>query len=148
MPSSIDARSIEYVFRLIEPIFRPIENLLLGYLRYRSLCTLMMRPLLLMTLCHISPILSFSGVLILGLPLMSWPRFITCFSGFLVIPCGPSLTCTPFLLRDVHFYMPLWQMLLWVFLIFSFDPWLRFIGVVLLPMVFSYLFLFIEFCCI
>ena len=94
---SIDAGSIEYVFRSIEPIFWPIENLLLRYLRYRSLCTLMMRPLLLMTLCHISPILSFSGVLILGLSLMSWSRFITCFSGFLVIPFGPSLTCTPFL---------------------------------------------------
>ena len=30
--------------------------------------------------------------------------------------------------------MPLSQMLLWVFLIFSFNPWLRFIGVVLLLM--------------
>ena len=28
------------------------------------------------------------------------------FFGFLVIPFGPSLTCTPFLLRDVHFCMP------------------------------------------
>ena len=39
----------------------------------------MMRPLLLMTLCHISPILPFSGVLIPGLPHMSLLRFIICF---------------------------------------------------------------------
>ena len=120
--------------------------LLLGCLRYSSLCTLIIKPFLLMTLCYISPVLPFSGVLILGLPLMRWPRIITCFFRFLVIPFGPSLTCTPFLLRNVHFCMPLWQMLLWVCLLFSFDPWLRFIGVVLLHMVFSSLFLFIGFC--
>ena len=42
------------------------------------------------------------------------------FSEFLVIRFGLSLTCTPFLLRDVHFCMPLWLMLLCVFLLFSF----------------------------
>ena len=34
------------------------------------------------------------------------------FSGFLAIPSGSSLTCTLFLSRDVHFCMPLSQMLL------------------------------------
>ena len=112
-------------------LFRGYFGHFLGYLLYDSQSTLMMRPLILMTLCHISSVLPFSWVLILELPPMSLLRFIICFSGFLVILSGPSLTCTPFLLRDVYFCMPLWLMLLWVFLHFSFDPWLRFIEVVL-----------------
>ena len=47
-----------------------------------------------MTLCHISPVLPFSGVLILELPPMSLPRFIIFFFRFLVILSSPSLTCT------------------------------------------------------
>ena len=145
MIPTLDLWKVEYGVKSMSLLLQQ-WHLLLGCLRYSSLCTLMMRPLLLMTLCHISPLLPFSGVLFLELPLMSWPRFITCFSGFLVIPFGPSLTYTPFLLRDMHFCMPLWQMHLGVFLLFSFDPLLRFIRVVLLHMVFSSLFLFIGFC--
>ena len=67
------------------------------------------------------------------------------FSEFLVILSGQTLTCRPFLLRDVHFCMPLWLMLLGVFLLLLFDHWLRFIGVVLQHMVCSSLCLFIGF---
>ena len=49
---------------------------------------------------------------------MSLLSLIICSFGFLVILFGLSLICTPFLLRDVHFCMPLWLMLLWVFLLF------------------------------
>ena len=89
---------------------------------------------------HFSLVLPFSGVLILVIPSMSSLRFIICFSWFFVILFGPSLMCTPFILRNVHFCMPLWLIPLWVFLLFLFDPWLRFIGVTLQYMVFSSLF--------
>ena len=70
----------------------------LGHLWYDSQSTFILRPLLLMTLCHISPVLPFNGVLILVSPPMSLQRFIICFFGFLVILFGPTLSCTPFLL--------------------------------------------------
>ena len=70
----------------------------LGYLWNDSQSTLIRRPLLLMTLCHISPVVSFSGVLILVSPPMSLLRFIIYFFGFLVILSGLSFICTPFLL--------------------------------------------------
>ena len=53
------------------------------------------------------------------------------FSDFLSFYLAHLSLAHTFLLRDVHFCMPLWLMVLWVFLLFSFDPWLRFIGVVL-----------------
>ena len=59
--------------------------------------------LLLMTLCHISSVLPFSGVLIFISPPISFLRSIICFSKFLVILSDPSLTCTPFLLSEVQF---------------------------------------------
>ena len=122
--------------------------LLLGCLRYSILSIRMMSLIHSMTLCHILLSLLSSGVLILGSLLTSWPRFVISFSRFLAILSSPSLTCTLFLSRDVHFYMPLSQMLLWVFHTFSFVPWLWFIGVVLLLMLFSFWFLFIGFYCI
>ena len=50
---------------------------------------------------------SISWVLIHVSPLMSLLSSIFCFFKFLVILFGLSLICTPFLLRDVHFCMPL-----------------------------------------
>ena len=120
--------------------------LLLVYLWYNSLSILMMRTFHLMRSCLTLLVLPFDGVLILVSLLMSLQSSTICFSRLLVIPFGPSLICTLFLLRDVHFCMPLWLMLLWVFLPSSFVLWLRFIGVVLNHMVFSFLFLFIGFC--
>ena len=50
--------------------------------------------------------------------MLSSLRFTIFSLGFLVIPCGLSLTYTPFLWSVVHFCMPLLPMLLLVFLIF------------------------------
>ena len=65
-----------------------------------------------MTLCLTSLVLPFSGVLILVSPLMSLLISTICFSRFLVILFGLSITCTPFLLSDVHFYILMSPMLL------------------------------------
>ena len=120
--------------------------LLLVYLWYNNLFILMMRPFLLTTSCHSSLVLPLSGLLILVSPLMSLLSSIICFSGFHVIPFDLSLIYKPFPLRDVLFCMLLSPMLLFVFPLCLLAIQLRFIGVVLKLMVFSFLFLFIGFC--
>ena len=53
--------------------------LLLVYLWYSSLCTLTLRPLTLMTLCHSSPVLPLVGALIIVSPLLSLLSSTICF---------------------------------------------------------------------
>ena len=109
------------------------------------LSTLMMSLLPWTTSCLISLGLLSSGVLILGSPLLSSLRFIISSLGLLVILFDLSLICTSFFWSVVHFCMPLLLMLLLAFLIFLFVLWLSCIGVVLLLMLCSSLFLFIGF---
>ena len=120
--------------------------LLLVYLWYNSLFILMMRHLLLMTSCHSSLVLPFSGLLILVSPLMRLLSSIICISGFHVIPFGLSFIYTLFPFRDVLFCMLLSPMLLFVFPFCLLAFQLRFIGVARKGMVFSFRFSFIGFC--
>ena len=77
------------------------------YLWYNSLSILMMKTLHLMRSCFTLPVRPFDGVPILVPLLMSLQSSTIYFFGLPVIPFGPSLICTLFLLRDVHFCMPL-----------------------------------------
>ena len=74
--------------------------LLFVYLWYSSPCTLTLRPLTSMTLCHSSPVLPLVGVLILVSVLISLLSSTICFSRFFVIVFSLSLTFILFPLRE------------------------------------------------